>query len=78
MIYKNNTEQAVMALENQRLAEEIPSPCHKCESCGEGIYQGEEFLNSQNGTFCFDCVTYNLNTKDLMEIMGYEFEEAGE
>lgn len=47
-----------------------PKSSHSCSICGEGIYDGEEYIKNDNGEYrhleCF----YGI--KDLLEWLGYE------
>lgn len=43
--------------------------CH-CSVCGEGIYDGEEYIENQNGEYRhYDCF-YGI--RDLIEWLGYK------
>ena len=43
---------------------------HRCSICGEGILEGEEYIENENGEYrhweCFD------GMRDLLEWLGYE------
>lgn len=40
-----------------------------CDICGEGIYEGEEYIMNDNDEYIhYDCVT----TRELVEFLGYE------
>lgn len=56
---------------NYRCPNYIPrKPSHYCSSCGEGIYEGEEYIQNQDGDFRhYECF-YGM--KDLLEWLGYE------
>ena len=42
---------------------------HYCSSCGEGIYEGEEYIKNDDGEYIhYDCPT----TRKLVEFLGYE------
>lgn len=42
---------------------------HYCSSCGEGIYEGEEYIENGDGEYIhYDCPT----TMELVEFLGYE------
>lgn len=47
-----------------------PKTTHYCSVCGEGIYEGEEYIQNDNGEYrhweCF----YGM--RDLLEWLGYE------
>lgn len=46
-----------------------PRASHYCSSCGEGIYDGEEYIENQNGEYKhYECF-YGM--KDLLEWLGY-------
>lgn len=41
-----------------------------CSSCGEGIYNGEEYIENDNGEYKhLDCI-YGI--RDMLEWLGYE------
>lgn len=47
-----------------------PKAIHYCSSCGEGIYNGEEYIENQDGEYRhYDCF-YGM--KDLLKWLGYE------
>lgn len=58
---------------------EPPKAKHYCDVCGEGIYEGEEYIVNDDGE-CrhYDCIR---STRDLLEWLGYEIktmEDANE
>ena len=78
MLYRNDSAEAVSALERQRLGgygHGQRAVC-ECDNCGEGIYPGEDYLDCDGGRFCKWCVMHSLTPEDLMDVMGYEFKEA--
>lgn len=57
----------------------LPKTKHYCSFCGEGIFDGEEYIVNQDGEYRhYDCF---YNTKDMLEWLGYEVktmeEESG-
>ena len=47
-----------------------PKAIHYCSSCGDGIYEGEEYIVNQNGEYRhFECF-YGM--RELLEWLGYE------
>lgn len=45
-------------------------PDHYCSICGEGIYDGEEYIENDNGEYRhFECF-YSM--RELLEWLGYE------
>lgn len=43
---------------------------HYCSSCGEGIYDGEEYIENQDGEHRhYDCFN---STKELVNWLGFE------
>ena len=41
----------------------------RCKLCGEGIYEGEEYIENDDGEYIhYDCPT----TRGLIEFLGYE------
>lgn len=67
-----------MACEYCRWTSGHPSSCpntpepkfkHYCLSCGEGIYEGEEYIKNDDGGYIhFDCST----VREIVEFLGYE------
>lgn len=46
-----------------------PKLDHYCSSCGEGIYEGEEYIENDDGEYIhYDCPT----TRELVKFLGYE------
>ena len=47
-----------------------PKSYHYCSVCGDGILEGEEYIENENGEYrhweCFD------GMRDLLEWLGYE------
>ena len=49
---------------------------HYCSICQEGIYNGEEYIENDDGEYAhFECVSYG---KDMAEFLGYEIKEMNE
>ena len=47
-----------------------PKASHYCSICGEGIYDGEEYIENLYGEYAhWGCVDYG---KDLVKFLGYE------
>lgn len=47
-----------------------PIASHYCSSCGEGIYDGEEYIENQNGEYRhYECFH---GMKDLLEWLDYK------
>ena len=52
-----------------------PISTHYCSYCGEGIYSGEEYIESLNGEYChYDCIH---GIRDLLEWLGHEIKIMG-
>ena len=50
----------------------LPKALFYCSSCGEGIYDGEEYIDNHNGEYRhFDCIQ---SIRDLVEWLGYDVE----
>lgn len=46
-----------------------PKSYGKCELCGEGIYEGEEYIENDDGEYIhYDCTT----VRELTEFLGYK------
>ena len=47
-----------------------PKTSHYCSICGEGIYDGEEYIENDDGEYAhWECVDYG---RDLVKFLGYE------
>ena len=54
---------------------EPPKTHMYCESCGEGIYDSEEYIENDDGEYAhYDC----LSGRDLVKFFGYEVKTKGE
>ena len=50
-----------------------PNTSHYCSICHEGIYDGEEYIENDDGEYAhWECVDY---TRDLIKFLGYEIKE---
>lgn len=48
----------------------LPKVSYYCSACGEGIYDGEEYIENDDGEYRhFDCF---YGTRDLLEWLGYK------
>ena len=53
-----------------------PKSTHYCSICDEGIYNGEEYIENDDGEYAhWECVDYG---RDLAEWLGYEIKEMEE
>ena len=53
-----------------------PKSTHYCSICDEGIYNGEEYIENDDGEYAhWECVNYG---RDLVEWLGYEIKEMEE
>lgn len=52
-----------------------PTPIKICICCEEGIFEGEKYLDLQEGAICKDCVE-SMRGTELMEYLGEEFSTA--
>ena len=49
---------------------EPPKASHYCSICQEGIYNGEEYIENDDGEYAhWECFT---SMRDLLEFLGYE------
>ena len=46
-----------------------PEPIKICSECGEGIYEGEEYFDSDFGPICKDCMA-DKSLTELLEVFG--------
>ena len=52
---------------------EPPNPTYCCSICGEGIFNGEEYIENDVGVYAhWECVNYG---RDLVKFLGYEIKE---
>ena len=55
---------------------EPPKASHYCSICNEGIYNGEEYVENDDGEYVhWDCIDYG---RDLVKWLGYEIKEMDE
>jgi len=52
-----------------------PVVVYNCSNCGEGILDGDEYVEIDGKYICMDCLD-NMTTKELLETCGYEVETA--
>ena len=53
-----------------------PKATYYCSICGEGIYDGEEYIVNDDGEYAhWDCVDYG---RDLAKFLGYKVKEMNE
>ena len=53
-----------------------PKSTHYCSICDEGIYNGEEYIENDDGEYAhWDCIDYG---RDLAKFLGYEIKEMEE
>jgi hypothetical protein len=49
---------------------ELPRPKHHCRICGSGIYEGEEYIENEDGEFIhYECIN---GVRDLIKWLGGE------
>lgn len=55
---------------------EHPKVSHYCSICGEGILNGEEYIENDYGEYAhLECVDYS---RDLAKFLGYEIKEMAD
>ena len=55
---------------------ESPKATHYCSICNEGILNGEEYIENDDGEYAhWDCIDYG---RDLVKWLGYEIKEMEE
>lgn len=42
---------------------------HRCGKCGEGIFEGDRYFNSQEGYICEECLD-DMSSSELLELVG--------
>lgn len=52
-----------------------PKARYKCERCGYGIDEGEEYYDSPEGYICRDCIS-NMTIFEFMEMIGESLSKA--
>ena len=61
---------------DSRCPNHIPKATHYCSSCGEGIRDGEEYIENDDGEYAhWECVDYG---RDLVRFLGYEIKTMEE
>lgn len=50
-------------------------PVHKCCKCGEGIFEGDKYLETLDGNVCKDCLD-DMDTEDVLMLLGEIFATA--
>ena len=55
---------------DSRCPNHIPKATYYCSSCGEGIRDGEEYIENEDG----ECMHWDCfrSMRDLLEFLGYE------
>jgi len=46
-----------------------PKPLYRCSVCGYGIYEGDNYFNSEKGAVCGDCL-YEMSANEYLEYIG--------
>ena len=61
---------------DSRCPNHIPRATHYCSSCGEGIRDGEEYIENTDG----ECIHWECfrSMRDLLEFLGYEIQTMEE
>ena len=61
---------------DSRCPNHIPKYTHYCSSCGEGIRDGEEYIENEDG----ECIHWDCfrSMRDLLEFLGYEIQTMEE
>ena len=57
---------------DSRCPNHIPKATHYCSSCGEGIRDGEEYIENEDG----ECMHWDCfrSMKDLLAFLGHEIQ----
>lgn len=54
----------------------LPKASHYCSACGQGIFDGEEYVMNDNGDYRhYDCF---YGARDLLDWLGYEIKTMEE
>ena len=61
---------------DSRCPNHIPKATHYCSSCGEGIRDGEEYIENEDG----ECIHWDCfrSMRDLLEFLGCEIQTMEE
>ena len=61
---------------DSRCPNHIPKATHYCSACGEGIRDGEEYIENADG----ECIHWDCfrSMRDLLEFLGYEIQTMEE
>lgn len=46
-----------------------PVPVHRCDKCGEGIFEGDKYFDSQEGYVCKECLN-DMSSDEVLELLG--------
>lgn len=46
-----------------------PEPVYTCIECGEGIFMGDKYLDTEDGSICEDCMSQKT-LDEILEIFG--------
>lgn len=52
-----------------------PEPVHKCRKCGDGIYEGDKFFESDEGEICEACME-NMSLDEILALFEKQLETA--
>ena len=55
--------------------EDEPKAVYTCCQCGEGIYEGDRYFDSDNGPICEDCMS-DMGAEDILALFGEELKTA--
>lgn len=52
-----------------------PVPIYRCGKCGEGIFEGDKYYDSQKGYICEECLD-DMSSGELLELVGESLASA--
>jgi len=52
-----------------------PKPIEICLECGEGVYEGDEYFDSLDGSICKECME-DKDVSEILELLGEKMKVA--
>ncbi len=78
VIYRNDSSEGIYEMERMRTSgcmEKCEEHLFVCEFCGGEIYNGEEYLDCEEGIYCRSCVDV-MEPEEILSLLGFEFKRA--
>ena len=52
-----------------------PKPVMRCDECGEGIFEADEYFDTGKGAICKECMD-EKSSSEILELLGEKFSVA--